>query len=376
LPQIRPFIAAAALWTIVSTAADMTVTNIYLVDPRQQTYTERFYMSLALSGQISLAAKEVIPAVASLAALIAVTAWLVARLGSRGRALRALRRPRTLGKLNPAATTSLWVIVLVLLAVPLASLMAKAGFVALHDDGQRIASWSLLACLREVAFAPSRFGREIWGTVYVAIGAASIALAMGCTLAWHARRGSWPSFFAITAIALGLSIPGPLIGASLIQLFNHDIAPRLALAGGLPKSWLLFLYDDTALAPILAQAIRALPLATLLLWHSFATINPHVLEAAALDALTPSQVFWRIALRQRRRALAAAWLASFAIAAGDLAWAHLVTPPGLDLLQRRIFGLIHSGVEEQVAAISLLIVGTYTVLAAVILLLLKPRAST
>src|SRR5439155_11161251 len=108
-------------------------------------------------------------------------------------------------------------------------------------------------------------------------------------------------------------------------------------------------------------------------WHSFVTLDRDVLAAAALDGLTPPQVFRKIAWRQRRPTIFAAWLIALAIAAGDLAWAHLVTPPGLDLLQRRGFGLVHSGVEEQVAAISLLNIIVYAVLATSVLRLLRSQ---
>jgi hypothetical protein len=47
----------------------------------------------------------------------------------------------------------------------------------------------------------------------------------------------------------------------LIWLLNHDLPPQIALGGSQSKSWLLILYDQTPLAPILAQAVRALPLA-------------------------------------------------------------------------------------------------------------------
>jgi len=172
---------------------------------------------------------------------------------------------------------------------------------------------------------------------------------------------------------LALTIPGPVVGAALIRLFNHDLTPRLPLGDGITKSWLLLLYDQTPLAPIVAQAIRALPLSILLLWHSFTTLDSDVLDAAALDGLSPARVFWKIALPQRWRAVVAVSIAAFAVAAGDLAWAHLVTPPGLDLLSRRVFGLVHSGVEEQVAAISLMNVIIYTVLAIAVSRLLRSR---
>src|SRR5262249_5771691 len=156
----------------------------------------------------------------------------------------------------------------------------------------------------------------------------------------------------------------------LIGLFNHDLPPHIATSDG-PKSWLLALYDNSPLVPILAQAIRALPLATLICWHSFATLSRDVLDAAALDGLSPWQILRHIALPLRWPALAGAWLAAFAVAAGDLAWVHLVTPPGMDLIQRRLFGLVHSGVEEQVAAISLVIVFVYAAVALVALQLLN-----
>ena len=71
--------------------------------------------------------------------------------------------------------------------------------------------------------------------------------------------------------------------------------------------------------------------------------------------------------RQRWPALVAAWLEAVAIAAGDLAWSYLVLPPGLDMLQRRIFGLVHSGVEEQVASLSLVMIAASAVLALLVL---------
>jgi iron(III) transport system permease protein len=233
-----------------------------------------------------------------------------------------------------------------------------------------------MACLREISAVPRRFAGEFGGTTEVAAGAATVAVIVGSALAWRARRGGWRSAPALAVIALGLAIPGPVVGAALIQLLNHDLPPEIHLPDGSVKSWLLMLYDDTPLAPILAQTIRALPLATLLLWHSFATLGDDVLSAAALDGLPPRRVFWKIAVPQRWRAIVAAWVAAFAVAAGDLAWAHLVTPPGLDLLSRRVFGLVHSGVEEQVAAISLVVIMAYAVLTIIVMRLLnRPQSS-
>jgi ABC-type Fe3+ transport system permease subunit len=260
-----------------------------------------------------------------------------------------------------------------LVAVPVVSLLLKAGFIVEHHGSVRQPGWSLFACLREVALAPWRFRKEFGWTIVVAAAAASLAWSFALLLGWQARRGSWRSLPATLAIVFGLVIPGPLVGVALIWLLNQDLPPEISLPGGASKSWLLVLYDQTPLAPILAQAVRALPLITLLAWHSFRTLDADVLSAAALDGASPWRVFTKIALPQRWRALAAAWLAGFAVAAGDLAWAHLVTPPGLDLIQRRVFGLVHSGVEEQVAAISLINVLAYTFITGTTLSLLNRK---
>jgi iron(III) transport system permease protein len=372
LPQTVPFVVAAAIWTIVTTTSEMTVTNIFLINPGERTYTEQFYMTYSLSAEPGEATLAVLPGIVGLALLVAAALWMVTRYLRRGPLHLAVHPVAfSAGVWHPVLTALLWLTVFALIAVPLASLINKAGFVVEHIGSQRHRAWSALQCLREVGSAPWRFATEFGWTIVVAAGAATLAWCVAMWLGWQARRGCWRALPATAATVLGLAVPGPLVGVVLIWLMNRNLPPATPLADGTSKSWLLVLYDQTPLAPILAQAVRALPLATLLAWHSFRTLDPDVLSAAALDGLAPWRVFWRIAVPQRWRALAAAWLAVFAIAAGDLAWAHLVTPPGLDLIQRRVFGLVHSGVEERVAAISLVNVIAYGLIAMLVMLLVN-----
>jgi iron(III) transport system permease protein len=370
LPQTLPFIAAAALWTIIGTIAEMTVTNIYLINPSEWTLTERFYMSWSLNLS-PVSRFDLILALVGLSLASAAGLWVVSRSirNVTESPIPLNRRLHASGSL--VATICLWFILAFLLAVPIANLISKAGFVVIHDGTKRVASWSAAKCVAEVAAAPGRYSREICGTLITAVCAATLAICVAAALAWLARRGGGRAVLALSLTILLLCIPGPLVGIALIGLFNHDIPPRIVIADGDIKSWLLVLYDNTPLAPILAQAIRALPLTIMLLCYSFATLNRDVLAAAALDGLSPWRVFWKIAAPQRWPAITSAWIMAFAIAAGDLAWCHLVTPPGLDLLSRRAFGLVHSGVEEQVAAISLVVVLSYAVLACSALWLLN-----
>src|SRR5205823_6859389 len=82
LRQSLPFIVAAAIWTVVSTTSEMTVTNIYLVNPSQWTYTERFYMRMA-SGDARQAAIAVLPGIVGLGLIIGAALAIVARLARR-----------------------------------------------------------------------------------------------------------------------------------------------------------------------------------------------------------------------------------------------------------------------------------------------------
>jgi iron(III) transport system permease protein len=370
LPQSLPFIATAALWTIIGTIAEMTVTNIYLINPSEWTLTERFYMSWSLNLS-PISRLDLILAIVGLSLAAAAGFWLVSRsIRNVTESARPLI-PRLDASGSLVATVCLWSVLGALLAIPIANLISKAGFVVIHNGPERVASWSAGKCIAEVAAAPSRYGREICGTLATAVSAASLAVCVAAVFAWPARRGGRQAIPTLVATVVAISVPGPLVGIALIGLFNHDIPPRISLAGGDAKSWLLALYDNTPLVPIIAQAIRALPLTIMVLCRSFATLNGDVLAAAALDGLSPWRVFWKIAVPQRWPAIAAAWIMAFAIAAGDLAWCHLVTPPGLDLLSRRIFGLVHSGVEEQVAAISLVIVMSYAALACLSLWLIN-----
>ncbi len=375
LPQALPFIAAAALWTIAGTIAEMTVTNIYLINPSEWTLTERFYMSWSLNLS-PFSRADFMLALFAFPVVGVPVFWMI------GRAIhRVTQAARPLNsRLHPSSlfiAICLWLILALLLIVPIGNLISKAGFVVIHNGTGRFASWSAGKCASEVAAAPGRFLHEICGTLATSVCSATLAVCVAAALAWPARHRGTGALPSLAAVLITVTVPGPIVGIALIRLFNHDLPPRMIIVDGHAKSWLLALYDNTPLAPIIAQAIHALPVAVLVLWYSFATLNRDVLAAGALDGLAPWRLFWKIAVPQRWPAIAATWIMACAIAAGDLAWCHLVTPPGLDLLSRRIFGLVHSGVEEQVAAISLVVVVSYAVLACTALwLIVRPQRAS
>jgi iron(III) transport system permease protein len=354
LPQCAGFLVAAALWVVVGTATEMTVTNVYVVDPNQRTFTEQFYMNFSLAADASEATLGALPGLTGLALVIAAAFWLLAKLTSR-RVLAAIsHEPVALplgGATAPLAGLQ-WLLVLVLVGVPGASLVAKAGFLVIQELGVREHSWSAAKAWDVVSVAPWRFGEEFGWTLAIAQPAAILSLIVAVPLAWPARRGGAAAIPAMVVSALCLAIPGPLVGVAAIELFNG------AWSG--PLAWL---YHDTLVPTILTVTVHAMPIAVLVAWHSFATLRDDEVSAAALDGAGPLTTLWRVGLPQRWPGLAGAWLAALAVAAGDLAWSLLVIPPGVDPVPRRVFGLVHAGVDEQVAGICLVTVAAYAVLA-------------
>jgi iron(III) transport system permease protein len=365
LPEVAPLVFAAGLWVAVITATDMTVTNIYLVDPREMTFTEQFYMNYSTAADAQDAVLGVLPGLGGLVALLLLVLVILAEWA------RHTRRAAGGGASVVFEVGNWWcgmmavlgLAIVALLGVPLVSLVTKAGFVVEQIEGDRVRRWSLAKFLEVLSETPVRFAEEIGWTLEIGFAAATLATIGGVLVAWPARRGGWRAAPAIVLATLALSIPGPLIGVWLIDLLNR------------PSPLFIFLYDRTILAPALAQSVRALPVAILIAWHAFATISDQQLAAAALDGAGSVRRFWLLGLGQQRGALAAAWLAAFAVASGDLAWSLLVLPPGVDTIQRRVFGLVHFGVEEQVAGIALLVTPVYALLAAGIVWLLGGRAN-
>jgi iron(III) transport system permease protein len=364
LPQARSFLLAAGLWVAVATASDMTVTNIYLIDPAEMTYTEQFYMNYSTALDAKAAALGGLAGFVALGVLLLAALWMLAIVTSeRVMGGRIERLALSTGWSTLPLTILLWGVLLVLLAVPLASLITKAGFVVVQTGDQRVRSWSAAKAWEVVRAAPAAYREELQWTLVIALLAATLATCVAIVLAAPARRGGWRSLPAIAAVVLTMATPGPLVGVLLMRLLNQPWSPPL-----------IYLYDKTVLAPVLAQAIRALPVAILIVWHALATLGDDELSAAALDGAGTLRRLWLIVLPQRWPAMIGAWLAALAVAAGDLAWSNLVMPPGVETVQRRLFGLIHYGADEQVAGICLVVAAVYAVLVGAIAGLLRFQA--
>ena len=234
-----PFVAAAVLWTAVSAAGEIAVTDLFQV----RTYAEEIYTEAALGTP---------PGEAPIGALcgIAVTAWLV--LAALVFVLRVSPRDRQgaarqaavfrLGAVRGPMALLVGLALALLVGLPLANLAWKCGVLVEQTPSGCERHWSALKCLSIVAESPLRYRREISASLIIGSVAATVSLSAAILLAWCARGSRMCSAVLVTIVALCWALPGPIIGLGIIALLNRPEWP-----------WAVYLYDRTIVPPALRK---------------------------------------------------------------------------------------------------------------------------
>jgi iron(III) transport system permease protein len=347
-------VLTAAAWIALVCATEIAVTDLFQLRTfAEEIYTEASLGSLA--GASSTLLKSDLALGMALIALLACLAlqlmvpWLpaAATIDAEAHWKWQVRRGRWL------LTATMWSLAAIVMLLPLVGLIWKAGIEIEQRDELYDRTWSFAKAALMVARSPWEHRRE-WGWS-LAIGAlaAAAAVIVGVSLAWWARVRAGSAKPLAAGIALTLAVPAPLWGVWVIGLLNHS--PDSLFAP------LTTLYDRTLAAPVLVQWIRALPIVSLWLWSQLASVPRDLLEAARSEGAGSLAQLVRVALPLRRVGVAAAAIIGFVLAVGEVAATLLVTPPGVTTISVRIFQLIHYGVDDRVAAISLSI---FAVLAA------------
>jgi iron(III) transport system permease protein len=338
-PRAALSFVAAIVWISVWTAGEMTVTDLFQV----RTYAEELYTETAVErapGQASLA---ILPGVAVTAMCVLATLWIASRWVPSMPTV--IGRPPWVFQLGRARWPFAMVVALLIflvVGIPLLNLAWRAGMrVNLTSEG-RVREWSFAKSLSMIPFSLRRNRHELQWSLIVAATSATLVIIVATLLAWRARSSRISAGLTALLAALSFALPGPIVGLAMIAVFNRPDSPVFN-----------FLYDQSIVPLCLAQFIRGLPLALLVIWYALQSIPTEMIEHAELDGIPWWTRLLRIALPQRRGALALAWGIAFALGLGELSAGVLVAPPGLTTLTLRIFGLLHYGVEDQVAGICL-----------------------
>jgi iron(III) transport system permease protein len=138
--------------------------------------------------------------------------------------------------------------------------------------------------------------------------------------------------------ALPLAIPAPLVGISMISIWNNSL-----MDWGY-NTWLML---------ILVQAARFLPFALFTASTGVRNIDPVLLEASQLPDIGFLHRVTKVTLPLFAPTIIMSWLMTFIFALGELGASLLVTPPGQSTLPITIYNLLHYGATNTVSAMSL-----------------------
>lgn len=347
LRRAAPLLLTAALWIFVTVCGEIAVTDIYQI----RTVGEEIYLAV---GNSTTATGE-FPYAGLLPFLLLISLVTYSALSMADHALRvdavvAHRQVRRfdLGRAKWPTSVIFVGLLSILLSVPLLSLFYKAGIhVALDAEGKRFQTWSLDHTWGTLSLAPREFSDILYWSFLHAAVAGTATLFLAVPLAWLQHSSVRWRWFCDLLITLLIAIPGPLVGIGLLKLLSNT--------GDMG----VFLRDRTLFAPAAASTLRALPWILLLLRYSFQTLPEEHLELGRLQGWGRVRRLWSIALPQRWSILAAGLIFGACLCLNDVATSLLVVPPGVTLASVRMMGMLHSGVDNPLAGLALLLIGIY-----------------
>jgi iron(III) transport system permease protein len=121
------------------------------------------------------------------------------------------------------------------------------------------------------------------------------------------------------------------------------------------------IYDSWAVI-IAAQVFRLMPIAVLLTWPSVQFKYKPMNDLARLDGLSVQERFWRVQWPTTGPVALASTGVVFALSIGELPATNMVTPPGVEMLSVRIWGLMHTGVESHLSSVVLACMIAFTIM--------------
>lgn len=347
-PAIIPILGSAAAWVLIQVLGDMTITDLF----RVRAYAEELYLGYATDGMLFGPSQLTSFGAASL--LIPGMTFLLAFGMMRefqrvpydhGRA-ESIRWNSDLGLTVLSGIACL--LMLILAGIPILSLVQQAGRRGAIYAGES-QTWSFYKALSLTMAAPFDFRVEYAWTLALGGGTSLIGVTITLGLLSYSPFSKAARLVCWALCTVLLAIPTTTVGVGLSWLFSQP--------GG--RIW-SYLYDQTLIAPGLAALSKILPAQMLLISLALANIPRDHFELARIQGVSAISFLRRVAIPQIFPALVAAWLVGFLLTAGDVAATILVMPPGTTTLAVRVFGLMHAGIEDRLAALCLSMVVIFT----------------
>jgi iron(III) transport system permease protein len=347
--RARAAVAAAALWSALLTAGDITVTDVMQVRTfAEEVYTQIVAPEASATGQprgdmVGRAVAAALPPALALAALVVVTAgrW-ERRLPPRASA-SAPPLLYLLGRVRWPAFALAAAAAAGLLAVPLGSLVWPVGLSGTPP------AWSARAAAEAMDLAARTEGRYLLSSLLIAAAAGALAASLALATCWAALGSRWFRAAALALMAVAWALPGPVVGLGLGGL----IRALLDASGWPPLPARALYYGRSPLPLIWVYIIRFFPCAAALLWPVVRLTPRELRDAARVDGASPAGEFIRVAVPLHVGAALRAGAAVAVLSLGELSAGKLVSTAGTPAFAESVFAQMHYGVTNGLAAMCL-----------------------
>ncbi len=348
VPKLWPWIAAGVIWCIAMTGNDMVVTNLFQVPTVTESVYQQVQFNELNSNSIAMGCSFAI-------AIGIVVLWLVWLLQSR------LGGEKTAGEITgPSAPADFqafelrgvqrwigalfgWCIVSMVVLIPIANLVVKAGWIATMDKEEIRRSWSPFVLIQSIVQSRTFLNEILW-SIQLSLASSALALVLGIVLTACVRT-RWSSWLAIGLMACLLALPGPIINFVVIEIFDRK-----------EPEWIVTLADRTLCGPILALQSRCLPIVFGVLWIARERFQKHHERLLQLDRGLPYLTRVWIFFKAMMNPIAIALMVAFFVAFSDLASYLLVQPPQVTTVAMRMFDLLHYGIKNRESGLALTLV--------------------
>ena len=354
LPRWLPLVLVAVGWTCLTCARSVAVTDLFQVS----TLAEQIYLGYSM-GQLTPGTAWTLEDVQraenlgvpvtmmTLGIMIFLAVYVFMKLiGMYGQLESQTRSDFRLFYHRPGHFNRILgpLLILMLLAIPCANLLARAGFQVMPSPTGPIQTWQIQTVWTSIARAIETERDAFVWSLLIAGCSSILILLTSSILSWSARRSSKAKVLLVASIVTSFAIPGPLWGNLYAWLLG---------------SWpaLDWFYNYTIAAPTIANFTFCWPLGCLLVWFLMSNIEVETLEFAALEGSRGINSWWNFGLRQNAQPLFGIWLILFPFCFGELSASRMVMPAGMQTLPGTVLGFMHAGVDEMTAALTMIASG-------------------
>ncbi|HBE72434.1 MAG TPA: hypothetical protein DDW52_30230 [Planctomycetaceae bacterium] len=338
VPQLRPWLIAAAAVCCLPVLTEMVVTNLF----RVPSVAEQVYLDISL-GTVRPWTYVAISLLTMLPVVLGGLLWQRTLPPWREILLHAYDSPQPIDLAQHRFTVSLatWGVIIATVFAPILSLIIKAGWTPnLADSGQSTYSWTTTRFATTVYEGATLFGEQLQWSVLLALTSALVAATFASLLFACTINRPVAHILLSLAMLIIVSVPGPAVAMLVSFLMNRSQPPGLT-----------YLYDFTIAAPVFAQQFRLLPYAWLITIATAASISKSTLEQLKLDGISaPWSVIYELRNLISKPALAGIALLA-AISFGELSCSLLVLPAGMTTLSKQLFEFLHFGMRHQDSAL-------------------------